>query len=78
MRALTADDYLRVRLPSVKPRTKFAYEENVHGWITFTMLEPARGRPSKVRFVKRSGRTVRVTDRPILLQAIKEALADLP
>ncbi len=78
MKTLTVDDYQRVRLPDVEPRTKFAYEKDAHGRITLTKLEPAPGRPAKVRFVKRHGRTVGVTDRPISLQAIRQTLAEFP
>ena len=78
MKTLTVDDYQRVRLPDVEPRTKFAYEKDAHGRITLTKLETPQGRPAKVRFVKRNGRTVGITDRPIQLQAIKEAMAELP
>ena len=77
MKTLTVDDYQRVRLPDVQPRTKFVYEKDVQGRITLTKIEPAHSLPAKVRFMKRNGRTVAVTDRPISLQAIKEALADL-
>ena len=75
---MTVDDYQRIRLPDVEPRTKFAYAKDAHGRITLTKLEPVPSRPAKVRFVKRNGRTVGVTDRPISLQAIKEALAEFP
>ena len=78
MKTLTVDDYQRVRLPDVEPRTKFAYEKDDCGRITLTKLEPAQALPAKVRFVKRNGRTVAVTDRPISLQAIKETLAQFP
>ena len=78
MRTLTVDDYQRVRLPDVEPRTKFAYEKDDHGRITLTKLEAAQARPARVRFVKRNGRTVAVTDRPISLQAIREAMAEFP
>jgi hypothetical protein len=78
MKTLTVDDYQRVRLPDVEPRTKFAYERDAQGRITLTKLEPARSRAANVRFVKRNGRTVAVTDRPISLRAIQEALAEFP
>ncbi len=78
MKTLTVDDYQRVRLPDVQPRTKFAYEKDAQGRITLTKIEPAHALPAKVRFMKRNGRTVAVTDRPISLQAIKQALADFP
>jgi hypothetical protein len=78
MKTLTVDDYQRVRLPDVQPRTKFAYEKDGQGRITLTKIVPTHPLPAKVRFMKRNGRTVAVTDRPISLQAIKEALADFP
>jgi hypothetical protein len=77
MKTLTVDDYQRVRLPDVEPRTKFAYDKDAQGRITLNKLEPAVG-PAKVRFKKRNGRTVGVTDRPINLHAVKEALAEFP
>ena len=78
MKTLTVDDYQRIRLPDVTPRTKFAYEKGDDGRITLTKLEPAEGRPAKVRFANRNGRTVAVTDRPISLAAIKAALSEFP
>jgi hypothetical protein len=78
MKTLTVDDYQRVRLPDVEPRSKFAYERDAQGRITLTKLEPAQSRAANVRFVKRNGRTVAVTDRSISLRAIQEALAEFP
>ncbi len=78
MKTLTVDDYHRVKLPGVEPRTKFAYERDAHGRITLTKLEPVQERPARVRFAKRNGRTVGITDRPISLRAIKRALAEFP
>jgi hypothetical protein len=78
MKTLTVDDYQRVRLPDVEPRSKFAYERDAQGRITLTKLEPAQSRSANVRFVKRNGRTVAVTDRSISLRAIQEALAEFP
>lgn len=78
MKTLTVDDYQRVRLPDVAPRTKFAYERDANGRITLTQLEPAQRCAAKVHFEKRCGRTVGVTDRPISLQSIKAALAGFP
>ena len=78
MKTLTFDDYQRIRLPEVAPRTKFAYEKDVRGRITLTKLEPAETPPAKVRFEKRNGRTVAVSNRPISLKAIKDALAESP
>ena len=78
MKTLTVDDYHRVRLPDVAPRTKFAYEKDADGRITLTKLQPAQKPTAKVRFEKRNGRTVGVIDQPISLDAIKEAMAEFP
>lgn len=43
MKTLTVDDYQRVRLPDVAPRTKFAYEKDAHGRITLTSLNRRNG-----------------------------------
>ena len=78
MKTLTVDDYQRIRLPDVAPRTKFAYESDGHGRLTLTKLEPAQPRSAKVRFEKRNGRTVGITDQPISIEVIKQALAEFP
>ena len=39
MKTLTVDDYQRVRLPNVKPRTKFSYKNHGDGTITLTELK---------------------------------------
>ena len=39
MKTLTVDDYQRVRLPNVKPRTKFSYEDRGDGTITLTEVK---------------------------------------
>jgi hypothetical protein len=78
MKTLTVDDYQRVRLPNARPRSKFAYEVSSDGRITLTELVEKETRPAKVRFVKRNGRTVGVSDQPISMEAIKAALADFP
>ena len=78
MKTLTVDDYQRVRLPEVEPRTKFAYAKDAQGRITLTEIKPARARPARVRLVRRNGYTVATTDRPITVEAIKTALADFP
>jgi hypothetical protein len=76
MKTLTVDDQQRVRLPEVAPRTKFAYEKDARGRITLTKLELAKTAAAKVRFEKRNGRTVAVSNRPISLKAIHDALAE--
>ena len=46
--------------------------------IVLTRLVPASRPRSKVRFVKKDGYTVGITDQPIDEQAIKEALSEFP
>lgn len=77
MKTLTVDAQKRVRIPDAKPRQVFAYE-NAGGVVTLTPVEPAQPRPTKVRFEKRNGRTVGVSDQPIDEAAIKAALAEFP
>ena len=62
MKTVTVDDYQRIRLPDVEPRSKFAYEKDALGRITLTKLEPTQKPTAKVTFHKRNGRTVGVTD----------------
>jgi hypothetical protein len=38
VKTLTVDDYQRIRLPNVKPRTRFAYENRGDGTITLTQV----------------------------------------
>ncbi len=78
MKTLTVDASGRVRLPDVAPRTRLAYARDARGRITLTRVKPAPDRPARVRFVRRGGRTVAVTDRPISLEAIREARAEFP
>lgn len=55
MKTLTVDDYQRVRLPDVKPRSKFAYEDNGDGSITLTAVKadtkPAFPRGSLTKYL---------------------------
>ena len=78
MKTLTVDDYQRVRLPDVEPRTKFAYARDAHGRITLTKIEPPPARRARVRFIKKDGYTVATTGQPIPMEAIRAALADFP
>jgi hypothetical protein len=41
-------------------------------------VEQPDERPNKVRFIKKNGRTVGVTERPINMQALEEALKEFP
>ena len=75
MRTIVTDDRRRVMIPDAKPRQVYAYE-NRGGTVTLTPVASQEPAAAKVRFEKRHGRTVAFTDRPISLDAIKEALAD--
>lgn len=45
MKTLTVDDYQRIRLPDVKPRTKFAYEKLGDGTHTLTEVKAEAKEP---------------------------------
>lgn len=78
MKTLTVDDDNRIRLPDVKPRQVFTHEKEAGGRIILTPVEPSEPKSAKVRFVKKDGFTVGITDQPVSEEAIKEALADFP
>lgn len=78
MKTVTVDDYQRVRLPDVEPRTKFSYEKDSEGGIHLRRVVTEERPPARVRFVKKRGYTVATTDQPISPEAIKEALAEFP
>ncbi len=78
---ITADNKKRVRIPDAEPGQVFAYESTGEGQIKLTLIKPvvtAADRPAKVTFVKEGQFTVGVTDRPIDMEALREALADFP
>ena len=50
MKTVTVDDYKRVRLPDLKPRQVFAYENRGDGTLTLTLVET----PAKERFPRGS------------------------
>jgi hypothetical protein len=81
MVTLKADDRSRVKLPGVQPGQVFALENEENGIVKLTPVkevESAEDRPAKVHFEKRAGYTVGVTDRPIDMEALKQALKELP
>jgi hypothetical protein len=72
-----ADNKKRVTIRTAKPGDRF--DVQVMGEkIVLTRLVPKEQRQSKVRFIKKNGYTVGLTDNPIDEQTIKEALADFP
>ena len=77
---ITADAKKRVRLGLAKPGDRFDVQVTGDGAFILRRLEPVKkpDRPTKVRFEKRGGYTVGVTDRPINEEALKEAPADFP
>ena len=73
-----ADSKHRVTLRTAKPGDRFDLAIAGDGKFILTKLEPAKPRPARVRIEKRGGHFVGVLDRPIDMQALKEALADFP
>ena len=73
-----ADNKHRVTLRRAKPGERFDVEIPVDGKYVLTRLEPAKARVNRVRFEKRNGYTVGVSDQPVSEAAIREALADFP
>ena len=72
-----ADNKKRVVLTQAKPGDRFDVQISPNGYV-LQKLEPVRSKPAKVRFIKRDGYTVAVTDQPINEAALREALADFP
>ena len=77
MKTLTVDDYQRVRLPDVEPRTKLAYEVAPNGSITLTRLVPD-DKPDQVRLVKKNGYLVGVGTRKVTQAQIRKLLNEFP
>ena len=73
-----ADNKRRVTLRHAKPGDCFELQVVYPGKYVLTKVEPVQPRPAKVRIEKHNGYSVGVSDRPIDLKAIKEALADFP
>jgi hypothetical protein len=73
-----ADTKHRVTLRHAKPGQRFDVAIVEPGKYVLTRLEPAPARPAKVRFEKRNGFTVGVSDQPVSAAAIREALNDFP
>ena len=78
MKTLTVDAHKRIRIPDSKPGQVFAYLNNGDGSLTLIKVEPVPTRPTPVRFVKRGKYTVGVSDVPVSMESVKEALAEFP
>ena len=72
-----ADNKKRVVLAQAKPGDCFDLQVSANGFL-LRKLEPVRSIPAKVRFIKRDGYTVAITDQAINEEALREALADFP
>ena len=75
MKTVTVDKYKRIRIPDVKPRQVFAYEQN-GGRFTLTLVEPVQ--PKKAKLVRRNGKTYLVSDHSITNEDVYRAMADFP
>jgi bifunctional DNA-binding transcriptional regulator/antitoxin component of YhaV-PrlF toxin-antitoxin module len=75
---ITADAKKRVRLGLAKPGDRFDVQVREDGAFILRRLEPVKGRPIKAHLEKSGKYTVLVTDRPVDMAALKEALAEFP
>ncbi len=81
MKAVKVDEAHRIQIPMLAPGDLYQPEIVSPDEITLRRVsEPlANGSsPAKVKFEKRGGYTVGVSDQPISLAAIKEVLAEFP
>jgi hypothetical protein len=65
-------------LRQARPGDRFDVEILAEGKYVLTRLEPTKPQPSRVRFEKRNGYTVGISDRPVSEQAIRDALDEFP
>ena len=75
---VVADSKHRVTLRRATPGDRVDVEIPEEGKYLLTRLEPAKSQVHRVRFEKRNGYTVGVSDQPVSEVAIREALADFP
>lgn len=68
----------RVLLPVAKPGDVFEIQLFGEGQFVLTRMEPVSRKSTPVRFEKRNGYTVGVSDRPVSQKAINEVLAEFP
>lgn len=81
MNAVKVDEAHRIQIAALAPGDLYEPEIISPDEIKLRRApqsSDAASGPAKVRFVKENGFTVAYTDRPISLEAIKEALADFP
>ena len=81
MNAVKVDEAHRIQIAVLAPGDLYEPEIVSPDEITLRRVSESSGtasRRAKVRFEKRGGYTVGVSDQPVSLAAIKEALADFP
>lgn len=80
MNAVKVDEAHRIQIAALAPGDLYQPEIVSPDEITLRRVSEssAAPRPATVRFEKRGGYTVGVSDQPISLAAIKEALAEFP
>lgn len=78
MNAIKVDDLHRIQIPVLEPGDLYEPEFASADVITLRRVEAVTPRPANVRMEKREGYTVGVSDQPINMAALKEALAEFP
>ena len=81
MNAIKVDDAHRIQLAALAPGDLYEPEIVSADEIMLRRVSESSGsasHPAKVTFEKRGGYTVGVSDQPVSLAAIKEALAEFP
>ena len=80
MNAVKVDEAHRIQIAALAPGDLYEPEIVSPDEITLRRVSEssAVSHPAKVRFEKRGGFTVGVSDQPISMAAIKEALAEFP
>lgn len=80
MNAVKVDEAHRIQIAVLAPGDLYEPEIVSPDEITLRRVSEssAASRPATVRFEKRGGYTVGVSDQPVSLAAIKEALAEFP
>ena len=73
-----ADSKHRVTLRQARPGDRFDVKVLEEGQYVLTRLDPAKPQAARVRFEKRNGYTVGVSDQPVSEAAIRAALDDFP